>query len=89
MRVDEKIAELERIRRMKEQLEQAEQDGPADGGKLTVEEALEGIREGGLFWGMGKGWNLKPGSTSRQRSRLWCSGISTRHRRKRIAALSW
>ena len=26
MRVDEKIAELERIRRMKEQLEQAEQD---------------------------------------------------------------
>ena len=54
MRVDEKIAELERIRRMKEQLEQAEQDGPADGGKLTVEEALEGIREGRLVLGDGE-----------------------------------
>lgn len=55
MRVDEKIAELERIRRMKEQLEQEEQQGgQTEDRKLTVEEALEGIREGKLALGEGQ-----------------------------------
>lgn len=45
MQVDEKIAELERMRRIKEQMEQ--EDTPKNS-PLTVEEALQGIHEGRL-----------------------------------------
>lgn len=48
MRVDEKIAELERTRRIKEQMEQENQDDTAELSLLTVEEALQGIHEGRL-----------------------------------------
>ncbi len=48
MQVDEKIAELDRLRRIKEQMEQEEQDDTAEDNPLTVEEALRGIREGRL-----------------------------------------
>ncbi|MDE7272180.1 MAG: hypothetical protein K2N95_03830 [Lachnospiraceae bacterium] len=48
MQVDEKIAELERMRRIKEQMEQEEQGDTEDISPLTVEEALQGIHEGKL-----------------------------------------
>lgn len=48
MQVDEKIAELERMRRIKAQMEQEEQDDAAENSPLTVEEALQGIQEGKL-----------------------------------------
>lgn len=48
MQVDEKIAELDRLRRIKEQMEQEEQDDTAKDSPLTMEEALRGIREGRL-----------------------------------------
>ena len=48
MRIDEKIAELERMRRIKEQMEQEGPDDTAKDSPLTVEEALAGIHEGRL-----------------------------------------
>lgn len=48
MQVDEKIAELERMRRIKEQMEQEEQNDTEKEKPLTIEEALKGIQEGKL-----------------------------------------
>lgn len=54
MQVDEKIAELERMRRIKEQMEQEEQADTTENDPLTVEKALEGIHEGKLDLGNGE-----------------------------------
>lgn len=48
MQADEKIAELERMRRIKEQMEQEEPNDTKKENPLTMEEALDGINEGKL-----------------------------------------